>query len=101
MRRIRSSIRASLFFNDDEEDEDVPQQAVAAVSEDHLPRIFDGQEADVIPEDPARTRARSLSDTLGDFFRPKNKPKKSDSLDNDIEAGTAGAVSEQSHNTQV
>lgn len=89
LRRIRSSIRASLFFNDDDV---VPEQAVA--SDDNLVRTLTGggrplQEATEPDEDPTRRRSRSVSDTLGDFFRPKRKKRK-DLFNNDVESGAGG-----------
>lgn len=86
LRRIRSSIRASLFFNDDESNE----QAVS--SDDNLVRSLTGGEQparEAEPEDPARRRTRSVSDTLGDFFKPKRKKRK-DLLSSDVESGIGG-----------
>jgi hypothetical protein len=93
MRRIRNSIRASLFFNDDD-DQDRP--AIPG-SEDNLTRgpyaqrFSDAEDAAVATplgdeEDPVRRRSRSVSDTLGDFFRTKKKSKR-DILNTDVEQG--------------
>lgn len=91
LRRIRSSIRASLFFNDDE---DILEQAVE--SDDTLTRTLTGgdgtssnrqaQEADL--DDPMRRRSRSVSDTIGDFFRPKRKKAKA-LFPSDVESSAA------------
>ncbi|KAI9147947.1 putative magnesium transporter NIPA7 [Paramyrothecium foliicola] len=67
LRRIRSSIRASLFFNDDDSISD--HQHVPAAADDSLIRRSE-TEPTGSDEDPARRRSRSLSDTLGDLFRP-------------------------------
>ncbi|KAH6603441.1 hypothetical protein Trco_008216 [Trichoderma cornu-damae] len=87
LRRIRSSIRASLFFNSDDEDAHMPEriaeQPIVAASDDDLPRALGHDDAG--PSAAAkvsRGRARSLSDTLGEFFRPK-KQKKQEAADGD------------------
>lgn len=97
MRRIRSSIRASLFFNDEDDDgEDARAQAAVPPSDEHLPRTLREEEADEpLEEDPGRRRSRSVSDALGDFFRPKKKEKSS--ATNDIEGG-GGAASDADAN---
>jgi hypothetical protein len=67
LRRIRSSIRASLYFNDD--DDSISDQQHVPASDDNLVRNSPGLPAG--PEDETtRRRSRSLSDTLGDLFRP-------------------------------
>jgi magnesium transporter len=94
MRRIRNSIRASLFFNDDD-DQDQPAMPG---SEDNLTRgpyaqrFSDAEDAAATTplgdeeEDLVRRRSRSVSDTLGDFFRTKKKSKR-DISTMDVERG--------------
>lgn len=83
LRRIRSSIRASLFIDSDEEDhisnEHDTQQTIA-VAPEGLSRVHTGPEAEPEPAPDAagRQRARSLSETVGSFFRSKKKAKNSD-----------------------
>lgn len=88
MRHLRSRIRASLFFNEDEEGSAVEDNSVPAFDND-LTRSSTHQEhshcEDGDDEQP-RTRTRSVSDTLGDFFRPKRKRRK-DGASVDIEQG--------------
>ncbi|KND91487.1 NIPA-like protein 2 [Tolypocladium ophioglossoides CBS 100239] len=88
MRRIRSNIRASLFFNNEDDDcEDGRGRAIVPASDDLLRSTLQEQEADEsLEEDPGRRRSRSVSDALGDFFRPK---KKRSSATSDIEGGVA------------
>lgn len=88
LRKIRSSIRASLFFNDDGDGENAGTAGYTPLpaSDAHLPRTQEtpeigGSEAD----DPSRRRSRSVSDAIGDFFRPKKK-NKSDATSSDVEA---------------
>lgn len=93
MRNIRSRIRASLFFDEDDEGNVIAHPPVA--SEESLARqTSHGQPAPALlppptfPIDPAstgnsaqptgdedtgRARSRSLSDALSDFFSPKKK----------------------------
>ncbi|UKZ79367.1 hypothetical protein TrVFT333_007118 [Trichoderma virens FT-333] len=80
LRRIRSSIRASLFFNSDDEDaimpERIAEQPIVPYSDDNLPEALGHEDAG--PSTTAkvsRGRARSLSDTIGEFFRPKKQKK--------------------------
>ncbi|OAQ83895.1 hypothetical protein VFPBJ_02662 [Purpureocillium lilacinum] len=82
MRRIRSSIRASLFFNEDDEDgqgNSLGQSAIPA-PDDHLHAALHRQESagshGEVEDDPGRRRSRSVSDALGDFFRARKKNKK-------------------------
>lgn len=78
LRRIRSTIRASLYFDDDEADlvtgngEADTQQTLVPQSELHLPTTYT-DETPLVPEAPARLRSRSLSETLVDLFRPRKK----------------------------
>lgn len=98
MRRIRSSIRASLFFNneDDEhaEQRDISptrrtavQQPVAFASEDIVAASADegGELSEDEGQDTVRRRGRSVSDTIGDFFRPSRSKKKGDDHTGDVE----------------
>jgi hypothetical protein len=87
LRRIRSSIRASLFFNSDDEDAIIPEriaeQLIVPESDDTLPEALGHDDAG--PSAAAKTtrgRSRSLSDTLGEFFRPK-KHKKQEATEED------------------
>ncbi|KAJ6787727.1 hypothetical protein PWT90_03475 [Aphanocladium album] len=97
LRRIRSSIRASLFIDSDEEDnggnEHDTQQTLIPSSDNELLRALTATEPE--PEAPAeygRQRARSLSETVGNFFRSKKKAKNVDvetgpSIDDNGEPG--------------
>ncbi|KAK7429541.1 hypothetical protein QQZ08_003920 [Neonectria magnoliae] len=91
MRRIRSHIRAGLFFGNDGDASASPgpAHAVANTAEDVLDASAFGE-----PDDPAydqvRRRSRSVSDTLGDFFGVRRKRRKDDYLASDVEDG-AGA----------
>ncbi|KAM4062212.1 magnesium transporter NIPA domain-containing protein [Hirsutella rhossiliensis] len=72
LKRIRSSIRASLFFHDEEDKGGHGHDQVAAlVSDDHLPRISSAADSD--DENPRQRMSRSVSDALGDFFRSRKK----------------------------
>ncbi|PTB66564.1 DUF803-domain-containing protein [Trichoderma citrinoviride] len=90
LRRIRSSIRASLFFNSDDEDAVMPQriaeQPIVPFSDDNLPQALGhddaGPSSSTAPTKVSRGRSRSLSDTLGEFFRPR-KQKKQEASDED------------------
>lgn len=102
MRRIRSSIRASLFFDSDDEEQvqrlveqhnqhrasepavDTQQTLVGSAvaggpstaSDDHLVRTLTEPEAEAVQDDleaAGRRRTRSFSETLGGFFRSKKK----------------------------
>ncbi|KAH7308200.1 magnesium transporter NIPA-domain-containing protein [Stachybotrys elegans] len=72
LRRIRSSIRASLYFNDDDSITDHP---LVPGSEDNLINDVAASGAST-HDDLTRRRARSLSDTLGDLFRSKRNRTK-------------------------
>ncbi|KID75113.1 uncharacterized protein G6M90_00g057120 [Metarhizium brunneum] len=81
LRRIRSSIRAGLFFNFDEDEQnittsDLPLPSPLEPSEDEHSET----------DDPSRRRSRSVSDVIGDFFRPKKKSK-NDTPSGDVESG--------------
>lgn len=82
LRRIRSSIRASLFFNSDDEGgimpERIAEHVILPISDDNLLEALDHDESGPSADTKvSRGRSRSLSDTLGEFFRPK-KHKKQD-----------------------
>jgi hypothetical protein len=98
MRRLRSSIRASLFFNheDDEDGDDQNlisvmgtslQQTMMPASEDNVASSADGQGQDDMEQEAntMRRRARSVSDTIGEFFRPSRKKRKGDPSNEDVE----------------
>lgn len=77
MRHIRSRIRASLFFNEDGSG-DIAGPAGVPASEDNLARGVYQEDNQGFHEtdgnqDSGRTRSRSLSDTLGDLFKPKKR----------------------------
>ncbi|UNI16297.1 hypothetical protein JDV02_002740 [Purpureocillium takamizusanense] len=82
MRRIRSSIRASLFFNEDDEDNSEgnrPGQSAIPALDDQAHAALHRQESAGShgeAEDTGRRRSRSVSDALGDFFRTRKKNKK-------------------------
>lgn len=90
IRRIRSSIRASLFFN---EDDDILAltQGVAHASENNTVNAFGEPEEGATDADQVRRRSRSMSDTLGDFFGVRRKKRKDEYsvLAGDVEAGGA------------
>ena len=90
MRRIRSSIRASLFFNDEDNDvEDARARAAAPPSEETLPRALQEEAIDEgLEENVGRRASRSVSDALGDLFRLK---KKKSSATGDSEGGASAA----------
>ncbi|PNP54707.1 hypothetical protein THARTR1_04912 [Trichoderma harzianum] len=80
LRRIRSSIRASLFFNSDDEDALIPEriaeEPIIPYSDDNLPQALGHEDAGPSTDVKiSRGRARSLSDTIGEFFRPKKQKK--------------------------
>ncbi|KAM3444344.1 hypothetical protein NHJ13734_001461 [Beauveria thailandica] len=91
LRRIRSSIRASLFIDSDEEDQsandhDTQQTIAVPPSENDLLRVLTASEQEnETTTAPGRQRARSLSVTVGNFFRTKKKAKS-----NDVESGRNG-----------
>ncbi|KAH7144617.1 magnesium transporter NIPA-domain-containing protein [Dactylonectria estremocensis] len=90
MRRIRSHIRAGLFFNDDEAAAAAaPGQSAANAAEAVLDTSAFGETDD--PTDDGdqeiRRRSRSVSDTLGDFFGVRRKRRKDDYFTGDVEEG--------------
>ncbi|KAM0256171.1 hypothetical protein ACHAQJ_005148 [Trichoderma viride] len=89
LRRIRSSIRASLFFNSDDEDaimpERIAEQLIIPASDDNLPEALGHDDAGPSAATKvSRGRSRSLSDTLGEFFRPKKQKKQEAAADEDV-----------------
>ncbi|KAK2594429.1 hypothetical protein QQS21_007833 [Conoideocrella luteorostrata] len=88
LRRIRSSIRASLFFNDeDEENAGASGYMQVPTSENHLPGPRNtSNNSNVHPDDPTRRRSQSVGDAIGGFFWPKKKSKNT-SFSNDVEVG--------------
>lgn len=75
LRRIRSSIRASLFFNDDFRDSTEPSgYAEIPTPEALLARPRENSEHyGALENDPPRRQSRSISDALSDFFRFKSR----------------------------
>lgn len=76
VRHIRSRIRASLFFNED--GSGVAGPAGVPTSEDNLARGVHQEDNQSFHEtdgneDYGRMRSRSLSDALGDLFKPKKR----------------------------
>lgn len=69
---MRSMLRASLFFNDENGAGPSGRSAAAVASEDNLI----SQQQQEPAEEGTRTRSRSMSDTIGDFFRPKRNKRK-------------------------
>ncbi|KJZ73383.1 hypothetical protein HIM_07177 [Hirsutella minnesotensis 3608] len=99
MKRIRSSIRASLFFNDEEDkdESDLGQVAVAGpVSDGHLPLTSSEQNTDMAADtDPNRSRSRSVSDALGDLFRSSKKKPST------VEEGTVSDAEASGHTAHL
>ncbi|EEY22551.1 conserved hypothetical protein [Verticillium alfalfae VaMs.102] len=79
MRRLRTSIRASLFMSE-EEQEVAERRGLASRSQDELNIISDEpiqprQEPRLASASGGTGRPRSLSDTLGELFRVKRKKR--------------------------
>jgi hypothetical protein len=76
-----------LFIPDDDQDSDG-----SGSREPLFERFTDADEASPVSAEPpandGRRRARSLSDTLGDFFRIKKKRKGNN--EDDMESGVTG-----------
>ncbi|KAM3472130.1 hypothetical protein MY8738_008999 [Beauveria namnaoensis] len=91
LRRIRSSIRASLFIDSDEEDQgandhDTQQTIAVPPSENDILRgLTPAEQENETTTAPGRQRARSLSVSVGNFFRTKKKTRS-----NDVESGRNG-----------
>lgn len=91
--RIRSSIRASLFISDEDDqtsEEGSPRPPLfgdLAGVDEAVAAAHAGEEAAAAFKD-GRTRPRSLSDALGEFFRLKKKPRETD--DPDVEDDGSG-----------
>ncbi|KOS16626.1 NIPA-like protein 2 [Escovopsis weberi] len=87
-RTFRSSIRASLFFDDEDGGGGVPEELSAS----HAPEDSSARPEIDFEEDNQhgsnhnsnnsnslrRMRSRSLSDAIGDFFRPRKDPKENE-----------------------
>lgn len=73
IRHMRSVLRASLFFNEEEHAGPSGSSAAAVASDGNL---IGQQQTEAAAEERSRTRSRSMSDTLGDFFRPKRNKRK-------------------------
>ncbi|KAG5921988.1 hypothetical protein E4U53_003741 [Claviceps sorghi] len=78
LRRIRSSIRASLFFNDDHEEHNAGPSGYASLSASGAKSSAPSGERsgfgrDGLGNDAPRSRSQSLSDALGGFFRSTRK----------------------------
>jgi magnesium transporter len=84
VKRLRTSIRASLFMSEDEiqAQRDIEAEAhrkrLASRSQDHITQFPDPSEAEALaasqdPPGSAGRRPRSMSDTLGHLFRVKRK----------------------------
>lgn len=84
VKRLRTSIRASLFMSEEEVraqqeiEAEAHQRRLASRSQDHITHFPDPSEADSLIGNPdssgsAGRRPRSLSDTLGHLFRVKRK----------------------------
>lgn len=100
LRRIRSSIRASLFFNSDDDDRgDNPAGYVPLPRSDvHLQESSDAPAgtAEYVAKDATRGRSRSVGDAIGVFFWPKRNKTTSD-VSPGIETG---GPSEHEHNDE-
>ncbi|KAM0428245.1 hypothetical protein ACHAPT_007146 [Fusarium lateritium] len=104
MRRIRSTIRAGLFFNEDNEAagdnndasnpraSTLPAHTAVPGSEDNLASALDEAEGPAGSDDQVRRRSRSVSDTLGDFFGVRRKKRKDGYFASDIEDGPTEAT---------
>jgi hypothetical protein len=77
---LRSRIRASLFFN---EEETTGLLAAEDPGDDPAYHDFEGDD----DAQTRRTRSRSLSDTLGHLFKSKKKRRKDGTDDTDVEQG--------------
>ncbi|OAA34415.1 DUF803 domain membrane protein [Metarhizium rileyi] len=87
LRKIRSSIRASLFFNDDDDRQSAYMPI--ATSNTGMPSPQDAPGAEDSETDYTwRGRSRSLSDTIGDFFRSRKKSP-SDTSSGNMEGGSS------------
>lgn len=72
LRRIRSSIRASLFFGDEDKRQVGGGQAAALVSNDDLARL--SQTVAAVDPDDADPRQQRVSSVFGDLLRPRKMP---------------------------
>ncbi|CAG7566289.1 unnamed protein product [Fusarium equiseti] len=101
MRRIRSTIRAGLFFNEDDENTDagsnnqsniLPTGSAVPASVENLPSTVEEEECSTAEADQTRRRSRSVSDTLGDFFGVRRKKRYDSYFAGDVEDGTVGGA---------
>jgi hypothetical protein len=101
MRRIRSTIRAGLFFNEDGENADaenntqsniLPTSSAVPASVENLPSTVEEDEGPTAEGDQTRRRSRSVSDTLGDFFGVRRKKRYDSYFAGDVEDGTLGGA---------
>ncbi|KAF5024630.1 hypothetical protein F66182_3394 [Fusarium sp. NRRL 66182] len=103
MRRIRSTIRSSLFFNESEGNANIetsnmdnpcpntlPAHSAVPASVDNLPGVLDEAERPAGEDDQVRRRSRSVSDTLGDFFGVGRKKRNDSYFATDIRDGAIG-----------
>ena len=80
VQRLRSSIRASLFFSDDDNN---GKLNTVPISDDNLVGGANSSRAPISDvnignQEGGRRRARSVSESLGDFFRPNRRKKRDD-----------------------
>ncbi|KAF4963983.1 hypothetical protein FSARC_8052 [Fusarium sarcochroum] len=104
MRRIRSTIRAGLFFNEADENSDpenntnnprsntLPTHSAVPASVETLPSALDEAEGPADDDDQVRRRSRSVSDTLGDFFGVRRKKRNDSYFAGDVEDRTTGGT---------
>ncbi|RGP60664.1 nipalike protein 2 [Fusarium sporotrichioides] len=101
MRRIRSTIRAGLFFNEDGENADAENttqsnilstSSAVPASVENLPSTVEEDEGSTAEGDQTRRRSRSVSDTLGDFFGVRRKKRYDSYFAGDVEDGTLGGA---------
>lgn len=86
MHRLRSSIRAGLFFSDDQHegagsDARSSRQAAQSASETDITGTAVDPGTEIVDTVDTRSRSRSVSDALGDFFRSKRVRKSEDARD--------------------
>lgn len=72
IRHMRSMLRASLFFNDENDAGPSGSSAAAFASDGNLL----GHARETTEEGASRTRSRSMSDAIGEFFNPKKTKRK-------------------------
>lgn len=101
MRRIRSTIRAGLFFNEDGENTGadnstqsnmLPTSSAVPASVENLPSTVEEDGGPAAEGDQTRRRSRSVSDTLGDFFGVRRKKRYDSYFAGDVEDGIVGGA---------